>query len=89
MQKGRMEKETSLSDRESAAKKPETTTMRYEDLPPGNFFRIAARPEKEFFKCQPWVSTTADLEKMFLCKPDVMVTVKNPIWNEEISDDKL
>jgi hypothetical protein len=50
----------------------------YKDLPTGNFFRIAAKPDAgEFFKCQPWVSTTADLEKMFICKPEVEVLVTN------------
>lgn len=53
-------------------------TMRYDDLPTGNFFRIAARPDLgEFFKCQPWVSTTADLEKMVLFKDDVEMLVTN------------
>jgi hypothetical protein len=52
--------------------------MKYSELPTGNFFRIAEKPDAgEFFKCQSWVSTTADLEKMFLCKPDVEIVVTN------------
>lgn len=52
--------------------------MKYADLPPGNFYRIAAKPSAgEFFKCQPWVSTTADLENLFICKPEVEVIVTN------------
>ncbi len=52
--------------------------MRYEDLETGNFFRIAKRPDLgEFFKCQPWVSTTADLEKMIQFKPDVEIVITN------------
>jgi hypothetical protein len=52
--------------------------MKYLELPTGNFFRIAEKPDAgEFFKCQSWVSITADLEKMFLCKPDVEIVVTN------------
>jgi len=33
---------------------PRRLIMRYENLPTGNFYRIAAKPEAgEFFKCQP------------------------------------
>jgi len=50
--------------------------MRYEDLSTGHFFRITVRPDLgKFFKCQPWVSTTADLEKMIQFKPDVDVSI--------------
>jgi hypothetical protein len=52
--------------------------MKYSDLPTGNFFVIAAVPTAgEFFKCQPWVSVTADLEKLFCPKPGVEVIVTN------------
>jgi hypothetical protein len=52
--------------------------MMYKDLPTGNFFRLAARPDLgDFFKCQPWVSTTADLDKMVLFKPEVEIFVTN------------
>lgn len=52
--------------------------IRYADLPTGNFFRIAARPDLgEFFKCQPWASTTADLEKMIQFKGEVEMIVTN------------
>jgi hypothetical protein len=52
--------------------------MLYKDLPTGNFFRLVAKPDAgEFFKCQPWVSTTADLEKMVLFKDEVEVFVTN------------
>lgn len=66
------------------------TKVRYEDLPTGNFFRIAARPDLgEFFKCQSWVSTTADLEKMVCFKPDVEMLVTNlsgEIWRGSASE---
>jgi len=52
--------------------------MLYKDLPSGNFFRLVAKPDAgEFFKCQPWVSTTADLEKLIQFKPEVEVMVTN------------
>lgn len=55
-------------------------TIRYADLPSGNFFRIAEKPERRFFKCQPWVSTTEDLEKMIQFKPDVLVIADLPLF---------
>jgi hypothetical protein len=56
----------------------EKVVIRYADLPTGNFFRLADRPDvNEFFKCQPWVSTTADLEKMIQFKDDTKVFVTN------------
>lgn len=62
--------------------------MLYKDLPTGNFFRIAAAPEAgEFFKCQPWVSVTADLDKLFNCKPDVEVIVTNRARTTETGKD--
>ena len=47
--------------------------VRYEDLPSGTFFRLVAVPDRRFFKCEPWVSTTEDLEKFIQFKPDTMV----------------
>jgi len=50
--------------------------MRYEELEAGHFFRIQVRPDLgRFFKCQPWVSTTDDLEKFINFKPDVEVFI--------------
>ena len=52
--------------------------MPYADLPCGNFFVLAELPNyMEFFKCQPWASVSADLEKLIQFKPDVEVIVTN------------
>jgi len=54
----------------------EERIVRYEDMETGHFFRIASRPDLgRFFKCQPWVSVTADLEKMVDFKPDVLMRI--------------
>ena len=54
----------------------ERRLIRYEDLECGHFFRIGKRPDLgRFFKCQPWVSTTEDLEKLICFKADVEVFI--------------
>lgn len=63
--------------------------MKYRDLPAGNFFRIALRPDLgRFFKCEPWISTTEDLEKLVNFKEeiDVVLDQKGPLYRGRCND---